>query len=299
MADVDAANWLRVDIDERNRLPDERREYMAYASKQVAYEEPASQRAPGDPAAGSTKVAWTLRNANGIVSAFAWALNPQAIEREHSQRNQMYATRGGFYVDDFGPGPVTITITQLVASGKWVNGNANKYSQREDVKRFLSKIYLPATQAQSPYSVYFHDNHLEGAAMDEGVYFPAGGLQIARSVEQGHVWLVRITMIGLERAPYKDMQVSHTNPARVTKAPPPKKIHVRAGDTLRSIAAARVRAQRKRDHEGKYAKHAQTVDATVKAILALNKKIRHKRVVNHKTYAAHKLVPGETILVPF
>lgn len=165
---------------------------------------------PGGVSAKSRHVTWTLRERgrpDKIVKAFGFHLNPQAISRGFTARSQLQATRARFYVDNFGPGPTTISVRQLVASGKHAISTRGQweemYTARKDVLRFLAEVYYPAQRAPDTYDIYFHDNHWSRGS-DELVYFPASAVDVSRSVEQHGVWLVNITMVSLERTPFKD-----------------------------------------------------------------------------------------------
>lgn len=165
----------------------------------------------GGVSAASRHVTWTLRERgkpDKIVSAFGFHLNPQAITRGFSGRSQLQATRARFYVDNFGPGPTSIQVRQLVASGKHVRTPDKKdyvrlYEARQDVLRFLADIYYRVQRAPDTYDIYFHDNHWSRGS-DELVYFPSNGVEVARAVEQHGVWAVNINMVSLERTPFKD-----------------------------------------------------------------------------------------------
>ena len=275
---------------ERDRYRDEASSTLAIGNRQVAYEE--GPRA-GRPAPGSLKVAWTLRDTTSgdVLEAFAWAINPQDIDRQPTQRNQVHATRSKFYVDDFGPGPTTITLTQLVSSGKWV-GDRNVYTAREDVQRFIETIYEPAQTRmlngrRRTMAVYFHDNHWE-RGMDERVLFPQNGLRVYRSVDQGRLWLVQITMLSLERRPLKDDTYEHAE-ATVRRV---QSYIVRSGDTLQKIA---------RRLAGSRASSAQ-VRAVTRRILDLNPRLKRARTVTRngvpRTVAANKVVAGDRLIIP-
>jgi hypothetical protein len=164
----------------------------------------------GDVSAKSRHVTWSLcaRGDRGNVkAAFGFHLNPQAITRTHSGRSQLQATRARFYVDDFGPGPTTITVRQLVASGKHVRSADSRWvrleNARQNIMRFLAEIYYPAMASPDSLMVYWQDHHLNRGG-DELVYFPSNGVEVARDVSQHGVWMVGITMVSLERKPYKD-----------------------------------------------------------------------------------------------
>ncbi len=164
----------------------------------------------GDVSAKSRHVTWSLcerGNRDHVVKAFGFHLNPQSIVRSHSGRSQLQATKARFYVDDFGPGPTTITVRQLAASGKHARSADSHWvrleNARQNIMRFLAEIYYPAMASPDKYQVYWQDNHLNRGG-DELVYFPSNGIEVARDVSQHGVWMVGITMVSLERAPYKD-----------------------------------------------------------------------------------------------
>ena len=229
----------------------------------------------GDSIAHGRRVGWTLRNsANRIVTmtdgrpaAWGFTINPQGLTYDHSNRNQMFATKSRFYVDAFGPGSVTITLRQLVASGGYT-GEA-VFAAREDVLTWLAMIYEPAIQRGSAYRVFFHDMHLDQTSGASGweVFFPNNPVSVQRSVDLHNVWLVQITMQTLTPNLYSGLtrEISaDTNRTRAT-------YHYRVvkGDTLHRIAQKAV----KHDH------HRYSLEQMANLILRLNPTIRQKRVV--------------------
>jgi hypothetical protein len=189
---------------------------------------------------GSRMVGWTLHyhGKTAIVEQHAFNINPQGITRTGSPRNQMFATQGGFYVDDFGAGAETIQLTQLVASGRaTAQGGGSIYTgtMRQDVVRFYDLIWTKATANPGQYDVYFHDSHFwdqVNGRTPELVYFPSNGWQLVRHVQQNNVWLINLTMISLNAPP------NATKAAQQIPGQPNIKVYVvRRGDTLTKIAA--------------------------------------------------------------
>lgn len=245
------------------------------------------------------RVGFTLTNSNDhVIAAMAFKLNPQALTRQQSQRNQLHATQGGFYVDDFGPGPTTITMRQLVASGKQLsqglNGVINQYTARGDVQRFIDRIYQPVTTRPGKYVLRFHDNHYspELGGKGERIYLPANSLTVSRSVDLHNVWLVELTMVSLE--PQADGQLNEA-PQRATPNStrrPRKAYIVKAGETLHSLVARLAGKKSTSAHR----------EALLTAILTLNPQIKNQRTetINGQpvTVAAFHLHSGERIVLP-
>jgi hypothetical protein len=184
--------------------------YAAAAAEQGVNEE---GKEAGSPLGDSTKVAWVLKDEKGHVrDGFAWYLNPQAIIRTPTNRNQLFGTKSGFYVDDFGPGSTSITIEQYVASSKrLIEGKPATLSS--EVKLFLESIYGPAVEPDTNLQLWFYDNHMEqgGVGGGELVYFPANGLSLRRSVSMANVWALTFTMQTLTRNPYPGIPVGGRN----------------------------------------------------------------------------------------
>jgi hypothetical protein len=249
--------------------------------------------------ASSTKVAWTLRDKGKIVEVFDFVINPQGITRVESSRAQVFSTKGGHYADDFGPGPAMITLRQIVASGKREShggGHYEAFTLREDVQRFIKRIYRPATIARNHgrHDVWFHDNHLE-QGHDERILFPQNALTLQRAVDLQGVWLLELQMISLEKNPYGDVSVDRS------PVPPHLRTHkyvVKRGDTLNKIVA-RVAGR------GADAKKRKQVLAR---IIVLNPWLKHRRhlqrgdsgYVGTKTITAkpYQVVPGEVMVLP-
>lgn len=193
----------------------------------------------GDPD-GSRMIGWTVRRKGKakVVASHAFSINPQSINRTDSTRNQMFATQADFYVDDFGPGPVTIQLTQKVAHGRasaQAGGTLSRTTMREDVLRFYDLIYTQVVSNPGVFDVYFHDNHLweqVNGKVPERVYFPPQAYQLLRSVDQHNVWLLQLTMITLDAPP----RAAKSTP-RVPGQPKIKVHVVRRGETLKRIAA--------------------------------------------------------------
>jgi hypothetical protein len=261
-------------------LPDELAPH-AIETPQVFYEE--GPRA-GQVAEHSTKVGWTLRNEKGdITAAFAFLINPQGLTRTDGSRAQMFATKSGFYVDDFGPAPTTIQLRQIVASGKRA-ADGSFYTAREDVQRFLTRIYLPAMGAGTRQRVYFHDHHFQ-RGLEQRVYFPPNSFTTSRSVDQNGLWAIELQMIGLEKYPYAEIEA--------TKAPPrtraSRSYTVRAGDTIDSLV---------RKLAGKSAGTARRKAVRTK-LLELNPQIKSKRAAPDGTIAKPMtLAVGEILRLP-
>lgn len=189
---------------------------------------------------GTRQVGWTLRRPGDstIIQQHAFNINPQSINRTDSTRNQMFATQGGFYVDDFGPGPITIQLTQKVAHGRASargGGGLGRTTMREDVIRFYDLIYTTAVSNPGIYQVYFHDNHLWDQVtgkVPELVYFPPNAFQLVRSVDQHNVWVVQLTMVTLDAPPRAAKSIPSV------PGQPKIKVHVvKRGETLKRIAA--------------------------------------------------------------
>lgn len=256
----------------------------AVIAPQVFYEERIGDRVPGQVAPGSSKVGFTLRKSGKILQGFAFLINPQGLTRTDGSRAQLFATRGHFYVDDFGPAPTTIQMRQLVASGKRA-GDDRFYVAIEDVQRFLKLIYLPATQGpgKTEYAVYFHDHHFE-RGFEQRVYFPPNSLVVARSVDQHGVLSVDLTMVGLEKYPYGEVE-----PTKTTK-PKTKLYTVKRGDTLTKLVARLA---------GRKATKKQRAAARTK-LLNLNPQLRKKRILKDGVTVAKALrvYPGEVLRLP-
>jgi hypothetical protein len=222
------------------------------------------------------RVGWTLRSSgnqivrmpDGRPAAWGFTINPQGLTYDHSNRNQMFATKSRFYVDAFGPGSVTITLRQLVASGGYT-GEA-VFAAREDVLTWLAMIYEPAIQRGSKYRVFFHDMHLDRTSGASGweVFFPNSPVSVQRSVDLHNVWLVQITMQTLTPNLYSGLQREISADSNRTRAT----YHYRVvkGDTLHRIAQKAV----KHDH------HRYSLEQMTNLILRLNPAIKQKRVVN-------------------
>jgi hypothetical protein len=152
-----------------------------------------------------TRIGWILKQSGKEIANFAFSINPQAITRSPTTRTQMWATREAFYVDDFGAGPTSIQISQLLGTG--VQKPGEYQTLRESFLQFYDEIWLVAAgqgYSSHPVEVFFYDNHLyaglpERADIPEKVYFPAQGFQVNRSVSLNNVWQVQIAMVSLEK----------------------------------------------------------------------------------------------------
>ena len=200
---------------------------------QVAHEK---DKQAGSPVGDSTKVVWVLKDKEGNVKdGFSWYLNPQAIIRTPTNRNQMFGTKSGFYVDDFGPGSTAITVEQYVASAKrLIEGRPATLSA--EVKLFLESIYGPACEPNTGLSLWWYDNHMQqgGVGGGELVYFPANGLSLRRSVSMANVWAFTFTMQTLQRNPYPGIPVGGKHPPNQQT----RVYIVKPSDTLHRIAYA-------------------------------------------------------------
>lgn len=253
------------------------------------------------PTSSSRKVGWTIRDhSKRLVAQHAFHINPQAISRTHTSRSQLFATRGGFYVDTFGQGPTQIVIQQLVAGGQTAKGRYGDIegtTARDDVIRFYKEIYqrvVSAAYTATPLIVRFHDNHLK-RNWAERVYFPENSFAIERSVSNHNVWQLTITMVSLENQAAK---TGADTGGSVNK----RRYHVKSGDTLTRIAARLA---------GKGASHKR-VQTVVQTIVKLNKgtkddisktrtapiyNARGAQVGTKKAKRLH-LYAGEIILIP-
>ncbi len=267
---------------ERVLLPDEAAP-SAHTDRQEFDE---TGRNAGRVPVGSTKVGWTLRDSqNRVKVGFAFRINPQGLTRVTGSRAQLQSTKGGHYVDDFGPGAGSITLRQLVAEGKTIKGG-NYYTGREDVQRFLQTIYLPATNGigRKKYRVFFHDHHFE-RGFEERVYFPPNSLTIDRSVDLHHLWRVELQMVSLEKYPYAEVEVETSEP-RVRQG---RRHVVKRGQTfeslIRKVAGPKsTPSQRKRARE---------------KLLKLNPFLRSRRKLPNGTVGKPmRVYPGEVIRLP-
>lgn len=246
---------------------------------------------------GSRMVGWTLRpkGKSQIVAAHAFSINPQAIVRTDSSRNQMFATQAAFYVDDFGPGSVQIQLTQLVAHGR------NGATMRESVLAFYDNIYIAATANPAKYDVYFYDSHLWQAVngkVPERVYFPPQGFQLVRSVSQHNTWQVMLMMGTLVAPP------SAAKDTPQVAGQPKVKVHVvRKGETLKKVGAQL--AGRGATHQRVLQLEQQVIALTAKYGADDIRKARDVPVYNtqgqqigHVHVARNHLAPGEKIVLP-
>lgn len=255
---------------------------------------------------GSRQVGWTLqrRGSTQIVEQHAFSINPQSITRTDSTRTQLFATQAGFYVDDFGPGPVTIQITQLVAHGRqYANGGGSlsRATMRQDVLRFYDRIYTKAVANRGQYQVYFHDNHLwdvVSSRSPEKVYFPPQAFQLVRSTSLHNVWQLQLTMVTLDAPPPATSGVQGPTPG----LPRVKVYVVQNGDTLKKIATKL--AGRNNTHK--------RVLQLEQQIVALTKKYGKDDITKNRTVQIYSggnrvgqtnvtrmhVAPGEKIILP-
>lgn len=253
----------------------------AHEPGMVFYEQGAKA---GQAAPGSVKVGWTLRDTHGqVAAAFAFLINPQGIDRQHGSRSSVQATKSSIYVDHFGPAANQITLRQLVASGK-VTTDLAYYTAREDIQRFLKTIWLPATAQDGPskFRVYFHDHHFE-RGFEEKVWFPPSSMTIARDVSLHNVWRFELTMVGLEKYPYAEVQATTVDKKVATRS-----YIVKAGDTLAKLAA------RLAGPKASSARKAQVQ----KLIVELNPQLKKPRVVDGKVHKPMKVYPGGKLKLP-
>lgn len=251
--------------------------------------------------AGDKNNQLSLTGADGAACAFGFKINPQGIDLDMPTRATLYATRSSFVVDNFGRGPVTITLRQLVASGRDLpdvtgRGMVQQLTAREDIQRFVERIWYPASHRDFKGKVQFFDNHYERGIPVE-VFFPPNGLQISRAVELHGVWRVNITMICLEKDAYSPGEGVKV---QTTKRPATKIVQrtytVKKGDTSLE------RLCRRLIHNSTHHKPTQKqVTALKKLIIKLNPELKtKKRVIGAQTVSAKpfQLVPGEKLKIP-
>ena len=267
--------------------------YDTAAAPQVAHEQDAQA---GSPVGDSTKVVWVLKDSkNEVKGGFAWYLNPQAIIRTPTNRNQLFGTKSGFYVDDFGPGSTSITVEQYVASSaRLIEGKPATLSG--EVKLFLESIYGPASEPDTGLRLWFYDNHMEqgGVGGGELVYFPANGLSLRRSVSMANVWAMTFTMQTLQRNPYPGIPVGGKHPPEQQT----KVYVVKNGDTLQRLAhtlAGSKRTQAK----------VRTIVAEITRLNPQINKARQEQIFNaagtqigETPAKPGQIVTGEKILLP-
>lgn len=271
-------------------LPDELAPEAHETAQPFAEVGPNAGSVPGD----STKVGFTIRDtSNRIERGFSFLINPQGLTRTEGSRTQLFATKGGFYVDDFGPAPGQVTMRQLVASGKVVPGAF--FTAREDVQRFLTTIYLPATRGplRDGKHVYFHDHHFS-RGFEERVYFPPNSLTIQRSVDLHNLWLLELTMVSLERFPYGEVEASSS--AQRTRGA--GSVVVTKGMTLHSIASVRA-GVRTSFGQPMNATGATAIKLMITKILGLNPWIKKPRAIpGGGVGKPMQVYPGETVILP-
>jgi hypothetical protein len=255
---------------------------------------------------GSRMIGWVLKRQgqSKVVAQHAFSINPQSISRSDSPRNQMFATQGGFYVDAFGAGPVTISLTQFVAHGRAsaaAGGGLIRATMREDVVRFYDRIYTAAVKDPDTYDVWFYDSNLwdlVNSKVPERVYFPAQSWQLLRSVSQQNVWQVQLTMVTLDAPPPATTQTPQV------PSQPKIRVHVvRKGETLKKIAARLA---------GKHGTHKRVLQLE-QQIIALTKKYgaddisKRREVPTYSTsgtwlsnvhVSRNHLAVGEKIILP-
>jgi hypothetical protein len=251
----------------------------------------------------TARVGWILKRGREQVSDFAFSINPQSITRTSTTRTQMFATRGGFYVDDFGAGPTTIQINQYVAAGKAQQAGGFE-TLREHVLRFYDTIWTPAAgpgYSNSPVEVFFYDNHLFAglpaqANVPEKVYFPQNGFQILRAVGQNNVWQLQLTMVSLEKPSGEEQAAALLHGKGKTKL-----YLVREGETLKKFAAKHAARSRPTNKQ---------ILSYERAILKLNPTVTKNRKISifspqsltvpieTREVKRNHLAPGELLTVP-
>jgi hypothetical protein len=196
----------------------------------------------------SARIGWILKQGGKEIANFAFSINPQSITRSPTTRTQLWATRGAFYVDDFGAGPTTIQINQLLGTG--IQSPGEYQTLREHFLQFNDEIWLQAAgqgYSNDPIEVFFYDNHLfaglpSQAHVPERVYFPAQGFSVMRAVSLNNVWQIQISMVSLEKP---------SNPTTLPGGKPKTKQYlVRENETLKKIATKLA---------GKHPTHKQTL----------------------------------------
>lgn len=221
---------------------------------------------PKSPTA-SLKVGWILKQRGREVANFAFSINPQAIQRVDTSRSQMYATKGAFYVDDFGAGSTAIQINQLVASGRPITSPGLGYQTLgAHVLQFYDEIWIQAVgngYSTDPLEVFFYDNHLfhhrEASGVPERVYFPPNSFTLERSVALNNVWKLGLVMMTLDKPANQQAIPAKRKGTRI--------IIVKENDTLPKIA---------RRLAGKNA-NAKRVKQMENAILHFNPSVRKNR----------------------
>lgn len=266
--------------------------------------------AVGRAGSNSRKVSWRLVDkdnnllyvgAKGGVSSqqsdiacvFDFKINPQAITQARGTRATLYATKSAFVVDNFGTAPTTISIRQLVASGREIQtatGPVQLLTAREDIQDFIRRIYYPAIHRNFQGVLQFMDNHWERGVPTD-VFFPPNGLTIQRSVDQHNVWLVEIQMVSLEKDSFTGGDGDVVEQKARTK-PHKKSYIVKRGDTLEKLAR---KIAHRNTHRKVTSKDAERVK---KVLLAYNPKLKKRRKVHGHWVKPHHLVPGEKLIIP-
>lgn len=233
--------------------------------------------------------------------AFGFKINPQGIDLDFGTRATLFATRSQFVVDNFGRGPTTITLRQLVASGRDIVDPTNRavvqqLTAREDIQRFIERIWYPAIHRDFKGRVQFFDNHYErGIATD--VFFPPTGLQISRAVELHNIWRVNITMIALEKDAY-----SPGDGIKVTTTKnPATKVVQRTYVVKKGDASLEKLCRRLIHHSTQHKATQKQVTSLKKLIIELNPELRTKhRKIGTKSVSAKpfQLLPGEQLKIP-
>lgn len=294
----DSEDWVESS-NPQDTLP---RGYASEATQRV-YTGDVSRRGirAGEAYGNSRKVAFVLRSASGdLVRVFTFRINPQAITRSTSPRNALYATKGGFLVDNFGPGPTQITIRQLVAGGEFGTVGTlygEVMTAREKVKEFMHAVYQPTVAPNGP-KLYFIDNHLErgGASrgrinptpFEERVFFASNGVVLQRSTDLHHVWMLELNLVSLQRYPFTEPGTKRTLPCNPNKG---VVLKIRRSQSVDSLVLwclrakhgiARPSAAQKRSYKAK--------------LLKLNPKLKKARYWTSVTSnpSQSSLNPGET-----
>jgi hypothetical protein len=268
----------------RAPLPDERRASDGI-EPMVFYEEGPHV---GQVAADSTKVGWTLRDTNGrIVNALAFRINPQGIDYVLGGRATLNAVKSGLFVDDFGPAATVISLRQTIVEGKNAYLAGPYYPSREEVQRFLTDIYLPATAGpgKRKMRVHFHDHHFE-RGFEQRVVFLDNSLTISRSAEQVGVWQLQLQMVSLERYPYASVAAQKVPQGSANGK---RQYRVKHGDTLEKIV---------RGLAGRHPSKAK-LNRTRAALLRVNPQLRKRRKLpNGSIGKPMHVYPGELLALP-
>jgi hypothetical protein len=251
--------------------------------------------------AGASNNSLSSEGPDEAACAFGFKINPQGIDLDFSTRSTLFATRSHFIVDNFGRGPTTITLRQLVASGRDIvdpTGRAviQQLTAREDIQRFIERIWYPAIHRSFKGTIQFFDNHYErGVPVD--VFFPPNSLRISRAVELHGIWRVDITMVALEKDAYSPGDgIVVTRPKSDPTKTTLKTYTVKKGDgSLEKLSRKLIHAA---THHSPTAKQ---VSRLKKLIIHYNPELRtKKRLIGNvtKTAKPFQLLPGQKLKLP-